>query len=111
MAADSPWQDQRRHGRHQGRLDAELLVDGAVWQCRIRDISFGGAGVEPPIPPALGRPVVLSSPALGFDLTGRVINVAYRRTCIVFDLEPAVEAQLLTFLDQRTRLDEKARAT
>ena len=101
MAANSPWQDQRRHPRHVGRLDGELLVDGAAWQCRIRDISCGGAGVEPPIPAALGRPVILASQALGFDLPGRVVNVAYRRTCIVFDLDPGLEAQLRSFLDAR----------
>jgi hypothetical protein len=93
--------DERVHPRYEGRLDAELLVDGARWRCWIRDISVGGAGVEPPIPAALGRDVVLISPGLGIDgdgLTGRVVNLAHRRTCIAFSLTPEANQRLGTFL-------------
>jgi hypothetical protein len=93
-------QDQRLDPRFEGRLEAELLVDGAPWFCWIRDLSLGGAGVEPPIPAALGKKVELRSPRFNFQgrLWGRVVNVAYRRTCVAFDLDPATRQHLSVFL-------------
>ena len=95
-----PRQEDRRHERAEGRLEAYLLVDGAPWRCWIRDISIGGAGLEPEMPAALGKSVVLSSPhfELGMSLPGRVINVADKRTCISFDLDPSIGERLMRFL-------------
>jgi hypothetical protein len=96
--------EERAHTRYEGRLPALLVVEGDRWRCWIRDISLGGAGIEPPIPAALGRQVELSSPQFTFDgkLTGRVINLAHRRTCIVFDLDEAARQKLTEFLADHT---------
>jgi hypothetical protein len=93
-------QDERLDPRFEGRLEAELLVDGGWWHCWIRDLSLGGAGLEPPIPAALGKTVELRSPRFNFEgkLGGRVVNVAYRRTCLAFDLDPATRQRLAAFL-------------
>lgn len=93
-------QDERRHERFEGRLEGYLLVAGDPWRCWIRDISLGGAGLEPEMPAALGKPVVLSSPCfeVGMTLNGRVINVADRRTCISFDLDAGTQERLMRFL-------------
>jgi PilZ domain len=93
-------QDERRHERFEGRLEAYLLVDGAPWRCWIRDISIGGAGLEPEMPAALGKSVVLSSPHfdVGMPLKGHVINVADKRTCISFDLDPTIGERLMRIL-------------
>jgi hypothetical protein len=101
---DGAAQDDRAHRRYEGRLPALLVVDGDRWRCWIRDISLGGAGIEPPIPAALGKPVELSSPHFTFEgkLTGRVINLAHRRTCIVFDLDEAARQKLAEFLASHT---------
>jgi hypothetical protein len=92
--------DERLDPRFAGRLEAELLLDGAWWHCWIRDLSLGGAGLEPPIPPALGKPVELRSVRFNFEgqLRGRVVNVAHRRTCLAFDLDPATRQHLAAFL-------------
>ena len=93
-------QDERLDPRFEGRLEAELLVDGASWRCWIRDLSLGGAGLEPPIPAALGKKVELHSPRFDFAgrLRGRVVNLAHRRTCLAFDLDPGTRQQLTAFL-------------
>jgi PilZ domain len=93
-------QEERRARRYEGRLEAALRVDGAWWRCWIRDLSLGGAGLDPALPALLGREVELRSPGFNFDggLRGRVINVADQRTCLVFDLEPAAQQCLGTFL-------------
>jgi hypothetical protein len=93
-------QEERRHQRFEGRLEAYLLVEGDPWRCWIRDISVGGAGLEPEMPAALGKGVVLSSPSfeVGMTLNGRVINVADRRTCLSFDLDAATQERLMRFL-------------
>ncbi len=93
-------QDERLYPRYECRLEARLIFDGAWWLCWIRDISLGGAGVEPAIPPALGKLVELHSPSFPFDrpLRGRVVNLAHRRTCIVFDLDQTSQDQLAAFL-------------
>jgi hypothetical protein len=93
-------QDERLDPRFEGRLEAELLVDGAPWSCWIRDLSLGGAGLEPPIPAVLGRKVELRSARFDFAgrLRGRVVNVAHRRTCIAFDLDPGTRQHLAAFL-------------
>jgi PilZ domain len=93
-------QEERRDQRYEGRLEAVLRVDGAWWRCWIRDLSLGGAGLDPALPALLGREVELRSPGFGFDggLRGRVINVADQRTCLAFDLEPAAQQGLGAFL-------------
>jgi hypothetical protein len=93
-------QDERRHQRFEGRLEAYLLVEGDPWRCWIRDISVGGAGLEPEMPAALGKGVILSSPSfeVGMNLNGRVINVADRRTCLSFDIDAATQERLMRFL-------------
>ncbi len=93
-------QDERLDPRFEGRLEAELLVDGASWCCWIRDLSLGGAGLEPPIPAALGKTVELQSRRFDFKgrLSGRVVNLAHRRTCLAFDLDPATRQHLAAFL-------------
>jgi len=97
-------QEERAHTRYEGRMPALLMVDGDRWRCWIRDISLGGAGIEPPIPAALGKQVELSSPEFTFEgkLTGRVINLAHRRTCIVFDLDEVGRRKLAEFLANQT---------
>jgi hypothetical protein len=97
---DAEPQDQRLDPRFEGRLEAELLVDDAVWRCWIRDLSLGGAGLEPPIPAALGKRVELRSGRFGFagGLRGRVVNLAHRRTCVAFELDPGTRQHLTAFL-------------
>ena len=101
---DESAQDDRAYRRYEGRIPAHLVVDGDRWRCWIRDISLGGAGIEPPIPAALGKQVELSSPQFTFEgkLIGRVINLAHRRTCIVFDLDEAARHKLAEFLANHT---------
>src|SRR5512132_828199 len=92
--------DERRDPRFAGRLEAELLVDGAWWHCWIRDLSLGGAGLDPPIPAALGKTVELRSRRFDFAerLRGRVVNLAERRTCMAFDLDAQTRQRLVEFL-------------
>jgi hypothetical protein len=68
-------QDERRRERYEGELECRLDLNGASWRCWIRDLSLGGAGLEPAIPAALGQRVTLSSPLFDFDrpLCGRVM--------------------------------------
>ncbi|MDX1541102.1 MAG: PilZ domain-containing protein [Geminicoccaceae bacterium] len=96
--------DERRHVRFDGRVPCYLEIGEDAWRARIRDLSVGGAGLEPAMPATLGQTVRLSCPAFGFEtpLTGRVVNVAHRRTCIEFDLNPEAEAELIRFLEQNT---------
>jgi hypothetical protein len=93
-------QEERTDQRYEGRLEAVLRVDGTWWRCWIRDLSLGGAGLDPSLPALLGRDVELRSPGFDFDggLRGRVINVAEERTCLTFDLEPTTQQQLKAFL-------------
>jgi PilZ domain len=93
-------QEERGDQRYEGRLEAVLRTDGSWWRCWIRDLSLGGAGLDPALPALLGREVELRSPGFDFDggLRGRVINVAEQRTCLVFDLEPVTRQQLQAFL-------------
>jgi hypothetical protein len=82
-----PSQDERRHPRYEGRIEAALMYRGAPWRCWITDMSLGGAGLEPALPATLGQEVELTSPSFDFGgLPGRVVNVADRRTCVAFDL-------------------------
>jgi PilZ domain len=92
--------DERFDPRFEGRLEAELLVEGGLWRCWIRDLSLGGAGLEPPIPAALGKKVELRSRRFNFEgrLRGRVVNLAHRRTCVAFDLDPGTRQHLTAFL-------------
>ena len=91
---------QRQHSRYEGRVPCSLVLGEEVWNGWIRDLSVGGAGLEPAMPAILGQRVLLTCPAFDFDvpLPGRVINVAHRRTCIEFDLASEVERQLMEFL-------------
>ena len=100
-------QEERRDQRYAGRLEAVLRVDGTWWRCWISDLSLGGAGVDPAMPALLGREVELCSPGFDFDgsLRGRVVNVAEERTCLAFDLEPAIEQQLRRFLADSVATD------
>jgi hypothetical protein len=93
-------QDERLDPRFEGRLEAELVVEGVMWRCWIRDLSLGGAGLEPPIPAALGKKVELRSARFDFEgrLFGRVVNLAHRRTCVAFDLDPGTRQHLTAFL-------------
>jgi len=102
-AFDAP-DEERAYPRYEGRLEASLLVEGRAWRCWVRDISLGGAGLEPAIPAAVGKDVMLSSPFFDFDarLPGRVINVAQDKTCLAFDLEPEMREQLTRFLTDNT---------
>jgi hypothetical protein len=86
---DETSQDERRHPRYEGRLEAALMFRGAPWRCWITDMSLGGAGLEPALPATLGHEVELTSPSFDFDggLPGRVVNVAERRTCVAFALD------------------------
>jgi PilZ domain len=92
--------EERRHRRYPAPLEARLLVDGDHWNCRIRDISVAGAGLDPAIPAVLGRQAELHSPHFDFatPLPGRVINVAGERTCLEFDLDEAAARELTIFL-------------
>jgi hypothetical protein len=92
---DNPTDHERRAGRddrldprYEGRLEAFLMFRGAPWRCWIRDLSLGGAGLEPALPATLGQMVELTCPSFEFDggLSGRVVNVADRRTCVAFEL-------------------------
>ena len=100
-------QEGRRDPRYEGRLEAVLRVDGAWWRCWIRDLSLGGAGLDPALPALLGREVELRSPGFDFDggLRGRVINVADQRTCLAFDLEPGARRSLGAFLAANVAAD------
>ncbi|MGH6915763.1 MAG: PilZ domain-containing protein, partial [Geminicoccales bacterium] len=44
--------NERRLRRYPAPLEANLMVDGDLWHCRIRDISVAGAGLDPAIPAA-----------------------------------------------------------
>jgi hypothetical protein len=92
--------EERRYRRYSAPLAAKLLVDGAGWNCWIRDISVAGAGLDPAIPAALGRRAELQSPHFDFatPLPGRVVNVAPERTCLEFDLDEAAARDLTIFL-------------
>jgi hypothetical protein len=93
-------QDERQQQRYMGRLEAMLGLRGAFWCCWIRDLSLTGAGLEPAIPAALGEQVELRSPHFDFDggLSGRVVNVAHKRTCLAFDLDSASQQKLALYL-------------
>lgn len=92
--------DERSDPRFTGRLEAQLLVDGALWNCWICDLSLGGAALDPPIPAALGKRVELRSRRFDFAerLRGRVVNLAERRTCMAFDLDAQTRQRLAAFL-------------
>jgi hypothetical protein len=92
--------DDRLDPRYEGRLEASLMFRGAPWRCWIRDLSLGGAGLEPALPAALGHMVELTCPNFEFEggLRGRVVNVAERRTCVAFDLEAHQRNDLARFL-------------
>ena len=92
--------DERLDPRYEGRLEASLIFRGAPWRCWIRDLSLGGAGLEPALPAMLGQAVELTCPGfpLAGGLPGRVINVADRRTCVAFDLAPEHLDALARFL-------------
>ena len=98
--ATFPAAEERRYRRYPAPLEASLLVDGARWDCRIRDISIAGAGLDPALPAVLGRHAELHCPDLDFALSlpGRVVNVAAERTCFAFDLDDAVARHLTVFL-------------
>jgi len=98
--ADLSAPEERRYRRYEAPLEAQLLVDGAPWHCRIHDISVDGAGLHPAIPAALGREVELVSPHFDFDtrLLGKVINVAPERTCLAFELDEAAARDLTIYL-------------
>jgi hypothetical protein len=65
------------------------MFRGAPWRCWIRDLSLGGAGLEPALPATLGHEIELTCPSFHFDggLPGRVVSVAERRTCVAFALD------------------------
>jgi hypothetical protein len=92
--------DERLDPRYEGRLEALLIFRGAPWRCWIRDLSLGGAGLEPALPATLGQTVELTCPSFQFDggLAGRVVNVAERRTCVAFELEAERRDDLARFL-------------
>ena len=96
--------DVRRRPRFEGRIPCRLVVDGHAWHGWLRDLAVGGAGIEPAMPALLNRRGTLISPYLDFEppLSGRVVNVAHRRTCIAFDLDPPGEEALERFLDANT---------
>jgi hypothetical protein len=98
-----PWNphdpyEQRRHPRHSSRIEASLVFDGGSWRCRLRDISPGGAGLEPAMPAALGRMVELHCSRFSRALLGRVVNVAGNRTHLAFELDEAMQYELAKFL-------------
>jgi PilZ domain len=92
--------DERHDPRYEGRLEAFLMFRGAPWRCWIRDLSLGGAGLEPALPATLGQLVELTSPSFQFGggLSGRVVNVADRRTCVAFELKGQQLDDLACFL-------------
>jgi hypothetical protein len=92
--------DDRLDPRYEGRLEAFLIFRGAPWRCWIRDLSLGGAGLEPALPATLGQTVELTCPSFQFEggLVGRVVNVADRRTCVAFELEAQRLDDLARFL-------------
>lgn len=92
--------DERLDPRYEGRLEAFVMFRGAPWRCWIRDLSLGGAGLEPALPAMLGQSIELVCPRFNFPggLPGRVINVAERRTCVAFDLDPEHLDALAGFL-------------
>ena len=100
MTDDKPIDDERLDPRYEGRLEALLMFRGAPWRCWIRDLSLGGAGLEPAIPATLGQMVELTCASFEFEggLPGRVVNVADRRTCIAFELEAQRQDDLARFL-------------
>jgi hypothetical protein len=100
---DDPTQaggDERLDPRYEGRLEAFVHFRGAPWRCWICDLSLGGAGLEPALPAMLGQIIELTCPSFHFagGLPGRVINVADRRTCLAFDLQPEHLDALARFL-------------
>ncbi len=96
--------EERDYNRYEGSLEGHLLVDGGWWACRIRDLSLGGAGLEPAIPAALGKTVALSSPFFDFEgeIPGRVVNVSENKTCLAFDLDESTKRRLARFLIANT---------
>ena len=92
--------EERLDPRYEGRLEAFLIFRGAPWRCWICDLSLGGAGLEPALPATLGQAVELTCPRFDFpgSLPGRVINVAERRTCVAFQLDPQHLDALARFL-------------
>ena len=93
-------QDERLDPRYEGRLEAFLTFRGAPWRCWIRDLSLGGAGLEPALQAMSGHAVGLTCASFDFEggLPGRVVNVADRRTCIAFELDPERLDALARFL-------------
>ena len=100
MTDRKPIDDERLDPRYEGRLEALLVFRGAPWRCWIRNLSLGGAGLEPAIPATLGQMVELTCPSFEFEggLPGRVVNVADRRTCIAFELGAQSHDDLARFL-------------
>jgi hypothetical protein len=90
--------EQRQHRRISSRIEANLLFRGGSWRCFIKDISPGGAGLEPAIPAALGCMVELRSPRFTRSLLGRVVNVTNNRTNMVFELDEVMQYELAKFL-------------
>ncbi|HLT01340.1 MAG TPA: PilZ domain-containing protein [Geminicoccaceae bacterium] len=92
--------EERLDPRYEGRLEAFVMFRGAPWRCWICDLSLGGAGLEPALPAMLGQEVELCCPRFDFagGLPGRVINVAERRTCVAFQLDPEHLDALARFL-------------
>lgn len=99
--------DDRLDPRYEGRLEAFLMFRGAPWRCWVRDLSLGGAGLEPALPATLGQTVELISPSFDFagGLSGRVVNVADRRTCVAFQLDPERLDALARFLSANIDAD------
>jgi hypothetical protein len=84
----------RDYNRYERRLEGQFLVEGGRWGCWIRNLSLGGAGLEPAIQAALGKTVALSSPFFDFEdeLTGRVVNICGNRTCLACDIDEGHQA-------------------
>jgi PilZ domain len=103
----APSQEERLDPRYECRLEASVTFRGAPWRCWIRDLSLGGAGLEPALPAMLGQAVELSCPSFGFAgaLPGRVVNVAERRTCVTFDLDVERLNALASFLAANVTID------
>jgi PilZ domain len=102
-----PGCDERLDPRYEGRLEAFLLFRGAPWRCWIRDLSLGGAGLEPALPAMLGHDIELRCPTFDFEggIPGRVVNVAHRRTCVAFQLGPKRLDELARFLAANIETD------
>ena len=100
-------QEERLHPRYECRLEAFVMFRGAPWRCWIRDLSLGGAGLEPALPAMLGQDVELNCPSFGFEdaLAGRVVNIAERRTCVAFDLDPERLDALARFMAANVMVD------